>query len=241
MRDGFYLLSVYSGYKKSNWTDFLDKWLILGKLYRSYYNSLVAGFRERQEKPDFQEAEKRLGVKLPQSYKDFLMVCNPGRGWLKNRQDAGDSYMLPLSEIDFLKNLEKELYEIALTDGFDSSDEDYFKYYPRQQGGSDKGSFYDKLIVVGRNSENDLVILNPYVRTLDGELETTFLSHGSIRRATSFAAMMKNIYLYEVGDFGHYPLYETSYVNAISEIQVGYPYEDYENNKVLKAKWVKEG
>ncbi len=137
-------------------------------------------------------AEKRLGVKLPKSYREFILTFSPAREASHPAQDKHIG-LLPADQIGFVRDLMPESVEIAEENPIESPDVDYFLYGVEQQGTSVRTSYLRNAILVGRYGDSmfEQILLYPQVSTQDGELETAIRFHASQFRAPSFAEMMR--------------------------------------------------
>lgn len=141
-----------------------------------------------------EQAEHRLSVRFPRSYRDFLSVSN---GWL-----AYDDNFLPVERVARMLDVDPGLV-VGWSDGgrvSNISDEDYFQYdlskqYPihiREQYLPDCLLLSEHYGVSSR-----WYLLNPAIRFDDGEWEAWCLEPriAGARRFRSFKAMMEWLYM----------------------------------------------
>lgn len=120
---------------------------------------------------EIQEAEARLGVHLPPSYREFLresngLVCFPGLGRLS-----------AAAEIGWFRDLSGEWCEILDEDAENWSTIPRSTEYPNDDW---PAPYVRNLLQVSEGGEGDVVLLNPQVVSSDGEWEAFSLySHGS--------------------------------------------------------------
>ncbi len=138
--------------------------------------------------------EQRLGTKLPQSYKDFLLVYRPktlaGGGAPVVAHGLWDS-----SRVGFLSVLVPEMRPILDQYSADSTDDEYYVYGARQDDVVLRTRYVQNAIVIGKYAEalHELIVLYPDSRTADGEMEAAWLQHSGQFRAPSFAELMRQI------------------------------------------------
>lgn len=168
---------------------------------RDYNDEMIASDGARRppcSEKDIERTEKRLGVSLPKSYKDFLQTSN---GWL-----LMNTYLLPASKIDWYLNT------IVWIEQFESDDEeffpdhvsdkDYFNYGERQHPVKNmRKEYIPSLLLLSETISDmrDLQFLNPKVIFENGEWEAATKCRGGFVRFRSFAEMMENLYLRDIG------------------------------------------
>jgi len=147
--------------------------------------------------------EKKLGVRFPKSLKDFLCVGE------FRKMEAERNGFLNIEEIDWLKNVDEDYYNImrdACPDDDDSSfkEDQYFKYgkeffldanpLPVLLPGAEK-----YLLVVAKIAVSDYLFLNTQFKSLDGEFEAVYLMPSLLYRYPNFAEMLRQ---YAAADCG---------------------------------------
>ena len=115
-------------------------------------------------KDQLDEAEKRLGVKLPFSYKQFLLVSN-GFKILSNFYWN----ILPVENIQWLKDFDSGLIETYINPSPDVtypnvSDEEYFVYGEKQNSTSIRPEYLNNCLVISGWGDASLLLLNPEIK-----------------------------------------------------------------------------
>src|SRR6185437_10856375 len=105
-------------------------------------------------------AERRLGVKLPPSYRSFLSMSN---GW--SPFGSFIERMLPIQEVERFRTAEPETVS-ALVKAYredDVSDADYLGYETPRNVEMLRTRYYADSLLVGKGwgVEDDMVLLNP--------------------------------------------------------------------------------
>ena len=129
------------------------------------------------------EAETRLGVRFPPSYRSFLSVSN---GW--RIFNSFVEQLLPVQEIDRFRFRDPESFALMESAremivgrvGYDSSvvpDEVYLDYENPAHNMALRQHYYGDSLLISEASESELVLLNPFVVSPDGEWETIFSAH----------------------------------------------------------------
>jgi hypothetical protein len=122
------------------------------------------------------EAESRLEVTLPPSYRSFLSISN---GWRPLSHFI--ERLLPVQQINLfrLANPEaaKMIPEYYQNDDF--SDEDYLDYETPRHMVALRTHYYPDSILVGRSwgCEDDMILLNPSIVFANGEWEAIFFAN----------------------------------------------------------------
>ena len=195
----------------SFWKDFLKKWnedilTLLKESHSKIYFSDIAkegldkgwlGFPGVREE-EILAAEKRLNLKLPPSYRDFLKVTN---GWRQIGFDAEDTRIFPVEEIDLFSVKYGQSYNGWLA-GYGEyspviSDEFYFVYGPDQDPINIRNEYLGTAIAISEEVDSAVYLLNPHVMTSDGEWEAWFFGYtlpGAVRYR-SFRDMMEGEYV----------------------------------------------
>jgi hypothetical protein len=132
---------------------------------------------------EIQRAEMRLGVKLPPSYRAFLSISN---GWWPFNSFV--MRLLPVQEIDrfrildpeFFASLERAHERLLGLHGDDVSavpDEVYLDYATPAHNMAIRQQYYGDSLLISERDETELVLLNPFIVSADGEWETIFSAH----------------------------------------------------------------
>lgn len=152
------------------------------------------------------QAEARLGVHLPPSYRAFLHVSN---GW----QHAGFHIhtLWSVEHIDWYATRHLQAIELALraektqallagldTTSLNVPDERYFVYGDRQETINIRSEYLKGALEISEEDPggDGVCLLNPAIRTSDGEWEAWFFAHWlpGARRYRSFWELMLGEY-----------------------------------------------
>ncbi|MFG2822612.1 SMI1/KNR4 family protein [Kitasatospora sp. NPDC048365] len=131
---------------------------------------------------DIAAAERRLGVRLPPSYRQFLAASD---GW--SHVDDTEGPLLTAGRIGWLRDLEPDLVEIW-SRGDDRStvpDEEYFRYGEDQDCVLVRCEHFSTALLISDWGDSSLLMLNPAVVNGDGEWE-----------AWSYASWYPGVYRY---------------------------------------------
>ena len=213
-----------------NWERFLKCWSdeILAQLSSSEQNR-----HERREvvrrgtlgylgadRSEIRLVEDRLGFELPISYIHFLKVSN---GWTQIGFDAEDEEILPIAQIDTIRSLAPAVLEDWFEDydplnmTFVVSDSEYAIYGPEQNPTSMRLAYLESSVVISSPGADGMYLINPSVKTDDGELEVWFFSSrvpGAIR-FRSFGELMVNAYILATGRKNYlYPYAPETFTNT---------------------------
>ncbi|MET9736203.1 SMI1/KNR4 family protein [Streptomyces sp. NPDC006458] len=126
--------------------------------------------------------EERLGVRLPASYRQFLLASN---GWLNTTREI--DRILPVQEVGWTRDLDPYLVSVWTRQdaGFRVCDEEYFVYGEAQDPVSLRPEYLPHTLKVSHTPEaTDVYLLNPCVVTADGEWEAWYVAHwlpGAVR------------------------------------------------------------
>jgi hypothetical protein len=122
------------------------------------------------------EAEKRLGVRLPPSYRTFLTVSN---GW--RPFSSFIERLLPVQEIDWLRSADpKGLAALQRCyQEYDVSDSEYLDYETPEHSVALRHRYYPDCLLVGKawEGEGDMVLLNSKIVFPDEEWEAIFFAN----------------------------------------------------------------
>ncbi|MFE6662135.1 SMI1/KNR4 family protein [Streptomyces sp. NPDC057697] len=140
--------------------------------------------------------EQRLHTALPPSYREFLRTTD---GWLDTTTDI--ARLLPTREIGWLRDLAPEL--IGDDEPDDIPDEQYDVYGDQQQPWAIRTAYLNDMLKISHTPDSgDVYLLNPHIRTPDGEWEAWYLAHwlpGAVRYR-SFWDLMNDEYRTFRGD-----------------------------------------
>ena len=130
---------------------------------------------------DICAAESRLGVRFPPSYRSFLSVSN---GW--RIFNSFVEQLLPVQEIDryrildpkgFALDQSSHEYSLEMYGDHPVSDEVYLDYETPEHNIAYRHQYYGDSLLISRGFESELVLLNPFIVSADGEWETIFSAH----------------------------------------------------------------
>lgn len=138
---------------------------------------------------EIRDLERRLGVTLPPSYKDFLQVSN---GWLRTTSFIGR--IRPADEVDWFHVENKQWVEVCSESGSEKPDDEYYAY--SSEGAADHRAEHMAYLLQISDVDDGVYLLNPAAVTPDGEWEAWFLANWvpGARRFPSFAHLMLSEY-----------------------------------------------
>ncbi|MFF4192751.1 SMI1/KNR4 family protein [Nonomuraea sp. NPDC001831] len=117
--------------------------------------------------------EDRLGTALPPSYRQFLLFAD---GW---GDDESGHTVLPAARVGWYRDLEPEAAGLWPSPGepvsYSVPDELYFVYGAEQDCVNLREEYVRDTLLVGYGDDGEY-LLNPHVRTADGEWEAWFLA-----------------------------------------------------------------
>ncbi|QTN27478.1 SMI1/KNR4 family protein [Rhodoferax sp. AJA081-3] len=223
------LSSKSSGYAASpaDWSNFLDCWRETLRhrphdLPKDQFGvpvfSMMATYRKGSQKnsssdsdaalKSIEQLQVKLNVVLPPSYVDFVIAFGPTAfPEVIPDTDSHARGFYPLEEVDFMKRRRPDIVEIEESYPRDSGSEKYFVYGTKQDDVAVRTKYYRNAIVVGAYSKHELLLLNPVVKTQDGEMEAILLMHSSSFRAPSFAELVRQVSVAETVDVKRSPPY----------------------------------
>lgn len=123
------------------------------------------------------QAENRLGVHLPPSYREFLKVTN---GWPRITDFIYKIW--PVEEIDWFATRHQDLIDIWMEGDFHIPDQEYFVYGEAQ--GPTRVYYLQTALEISDKGDQAFYLLNPQVITPEGEWEAWFFAewlHGAVR------------------------------------------------------------
>jgi HEAT repeat protein len=162
-----------------------EEWMVVLKKYASAISLDKflgnAGASEAQ----LTEAEERLKIKLPQSYRTFLSACN---GWAFASEMT--PIIRPVEKIRWFRKEHKDWYEAfqMSVEPLSVMEKDYFDY-ANQDCAVFEIKHLAQALCISEIGDDAVVLLNPMVIWPDGEWETWFFSNSSpgATRYRSFA------------------------------------------------------
>lgn len=154
---------------------------------------------DRKVIAELDNVEKRLGVKLPKSYRDFAVAFAAAN---RPAQASIDAYgaIFPVSQIGFVRDLSPMSVAIMQEYPVETPDSQYFLYGTEQNEIYGRTSYYKDAILIGKygSSSFEEILLYPQVLSQDGEMEAGINFHAGSFRATSFAELMRQLGFREV-------------------------------------------
>lgn len=140
------------------------------------------------------DAERRLGMRLPPSYRAFLATSDGFRICSADLQAP----LLGVSEIDWFREKERQWVEIwtdETDDGLEISDAEYLIYGVGQDEGSLRRAYLWEVLQISDVDDGMVWLLNPAVQTPDGEWEAWEFanSKAGADRYPSFAEMIAGV------------------------------------------------
>ena len=140
-------------------------------------------------KRKIRDLERRLGVTLPPSYKDFLQVSN---GWLRTTPFIGR--IRPAEEVDWFRVENRQWVEVYSESGSEKPDDEYYAY--SSEGAPDHRAEHMACLLQISDVDDGVYLLNPAAVTPDGEWEAWFFANWvpGAQRFPSFAHLMLSEY-----------------------------------------------
>lgn len=199
------LLKKDSGYRSNgvNWREFLTCWKASALSGSAVGQSIeLAGSRAPSES-ELEQAEARLGLKLPMSYRDFILTLEPSS---LIGPDGGPGIYHP-RHVDKVGKALPALVASVGEFAVESDDESYFVYGTEQDDAAGRTGYLADALIVGKygTAEYEVILLYPQQRTVDGELEAALKYHAGEFRATSFAELLRQLSHFEVTRAAHVP------------------------------------
>jgi len=117
--------------------------------------------------PALLQAESRLGISLPPSYRQFLVITN---GW----RTADDTIpeVWPVEKIEWFRVNDQAWIDAYMeTDPGPISDSDYFVYGKDQDPALFRREYLESALQISPEGDEAVYLLNPTITTPDGEWE----------------------------------------------------------------------
>jgi hypothetical protein len=167
----------------------------VGQLDLSAADSNYLATRGRQ----IEALERRLRVKLPQSYRDFLLAYRPSSKLSVQVASRNASGFLDPSHVGYLADLDPDALKVFEANPIAAGDAEYFRYGAGQDDVARRTKNLRTAVLIGRygDAQYEIILLYPDVKTSDGEMETAMLHHSGEFRAPSFAEMMRQLSVLE--------------------------------------------
>jgi len=177
-----------------NWGEFLKQWskTIIASPYAEHFNMPLdavkaewLGFPGASE-AQIADTEKRFGVTLPTSYREFLKTSN---GW--RHTGTYIERILPVEEIHWVRDTHfEEITETVKIYLASMSD------FPPDEDGVDYKHLPDALVIAAPSDEHELFLLNPKVIAPDGEWQAWAFAHWipGIAPCNSFRELLESQY-----------------------------------------------
>jgi len=185
--------SCYAG-NPGEWRIFIKNWKEKIPLEHSDYSIVkdisfndLANFDEK-----IIDAEKRLGILLPDSYKDFLRAITIPPGLHPSNEDFFDfSGFLNVNYIDWMGGIDGDYFNVIQGFDFHENEGEYFSYGVDFSFDHLSTGFGDFLMVIAKIDVSEYLLLNTKFHSSDGEFEAAYLTPSSIVRYPNFAEMMR--------------------------------------------------
>jgi hypothetical protein len=184
-----------------DWKPFLETWsrtafVLLSRIQADDILDIEADALARgtlmfppAEEREIQSLEERIQLKLPTSYRSFLLTSN---GWLQLGMDAEPGRLLAADRVGALGVLYPELIETFKNSGETSvSEEEYLQYGDAQSYPELRAGHIAPAIAISEHIDAAFYALNPAVTFVDGEWEAwVHRFWGQGRRFRSFWELM---------------------------------------------------
>ncbi|MHC4951677.1 MAG: SMI1/KNR4 family protein [Planctomycetota bacterium] len=182
------------------WKPFLSKWSQEWLITYTRFSPTVRkncwlGYPPASEK-NVEKLEKRLGYRLPPSFRSFLLTTN---GW--RRTSSFIQKIRSCSKIEFLKFEDEDFVSVyddceEFSEQYGGlSEEEYYSYTPEASAAFDKDHLKASIIVANPvPGDSAMYLLNPMAVTEDGEWEAWFSAHwvpGFVRYPSFFHLMVR--------------------------------------------------
>jgi hypothetical protein len=139
--------------------------------------------------------EKRLGTKLPDSYRSFLLTSN---GWRTAGAFVYD--LLPAANVTWFRDSHRDWLDAweegarAYGEPVPVSDEEYFVYGPEQNSCNFRDEYWRATLAISGIGDSAIYLLNPLVATADGEWEAWCFANWfpGARRHRTFWELMQH-------------------------------------------------
>jgi hypothetical protein len=145
------------------------------------------------DEAQIRKAEKRLGITLPPSYREFLKISN---GWRKTTPFIDKIW--PVEEIDWFSRRHQADWIDPWIEGgggiiYPIPDEEYFVYGSNQDVTSMRVEYLQTALEISPPGDAAVYLLNPKVIGADGEWEAWFFANWlpGANRYSSFYEMMQ--------------------------------------------------
>ncbi len=165
-----------------------EEWMVVLKKYASATGLDKSPMNTCASEDQLAEAEARLKIKLPPSYRTFLSACN---GW-KFASDM-TPIIRPVEKIRWFRKEHKDWYEAyqMSVEPLSVMEKDYFDY-ANQDCAEFEIKHLAQALCISEIGDDAVVLLNPMVIWPAGEWETWFFSNSSpgATRYRSFASWM---------------------------------------------------
>jgi hypothetical protein len=139
--------------------------------------------------------EKRLGTRLPDSYRSFLLTSN---GWRTAGAFVYD--LLPAAKVTWFRDSHKDWLDAwgegarVYGEAIPVSDEEYFVYGPEQDSCKFRDEYWRATLAISGIGDSAIYLLNPLVVTADGEWEAWCFAnwYPGAHRYRSFRELMQH-------------------------------------------------
>jgi len=178
-----------------DWNELLKRWSrdALGSPQRAALlpqNAKASGWLGYPgSSPDaLNQAEARLGMDLPPSYRQFLATTN---GWHTGNRAIPELW--PVEQIEWFRVNNQDWIDAYMdTDAGPISDSNYFVYGKDQDPVLFRREYLESALQISTEGDEAVYLLNPKVTTPDGEWEAWFFANWlpGARRYRSFWELM---------------------------------------------------
>ncbi len=125
---------------------------------------------------DLSAAEVRLGITLPKTFREFLLIAN---GWIYPGNDMDfPGSLRSADEICWFRDEDMEWIEAwTSANGPSVPDDEYFVYGEEQDPVTMRAEYLSKCLKISEVTEGGVYLLNPEVKAKDGEWEAWHFSN----------------------------------------------------------------
>ena len=155
--------------------------------------------REPADEVSLSQAEQRLGVALPDSYKRFLRCTNGYGGFGLPPQD-----LRSVERIDWFRTEEQEWIETWDDHGIRVPDEIYLDYGNDQNQIFIRTEYLRSTLQISDVFDGAVYLLNPEIKTPAGEWEAWFLANwlpGALRYPSFYELVLEQVFDGETSDW----------------------------------------
>lgn len=139
--------------------------------------------------------EARLGIALPESYREFLKASNGLKQPFNQMPTTGGDFWT-VEEIDWFRVRNSDWVSIWVEDDFDVPDAEYFVYGSQQDSCKIRPKYLKTALEISHDGDSGIYLLIPDQRNEEGEWEAWHFANWmpGAARYRSFEEMMKTHY-----------------------------------------------